>query len=293
MTGKRTRIPEILYAALVALLVLMLLSGCGEQQTLMGRRGLDEGLVIVLPGIDGRAPHNEAVCKALCNGQTPIAVELYDWTAPLGPLFNQRAVGRNRQMAERLARRIAAYRQAHPGRPVSLIGHSGGTAIAVWAAEALPEGERVEAIVLLASSLSPGYDLGKAMGRARSGIVSFHSSRDSALLGTGTALFGTMDGKYTEAAGKVGFRTAEGDNRAGADARLLQIAWTPDMAESGNDGGHFSCLAAKFISAYVAPLVAAGQWDEGLIAAVREGRGATYRPALAALVSQRGARSTP
>ncbi len=284
MTGKGMRIPEIVYAVLVALVVLMLLTGCGERRFLMGRQGLDEGLIIVLPGIDGRAPHNEAACKALCNGNTHMAVELYDWTVPLSPWINQCAIGRNRQMAGRLARRIAEYRQAYPGRCVCLVGHSGGTAIAVWAAEALPEGQRVEGIVLLASSLSPGYGLAKAMARTRSGIVSFHSSRDSVLLGTGTALFGTMDGEHTEAAGKVGFRAAGADGRAGDDERPFQIAWTPRMAESGNDGGHFSCLAAGFVSAYVAPLVAAREWDEELLAAVRDGRGAAGMTALAAVV---------
>ena len=279
MTGKGMRIPEIVYAVLVALVVLMLLSGCGERRFLMHRQGLDEGLIIVLPGIDGRAPHNEAACKALCNGRTRMAVELYDWTVPLSPLLNQCAIGRNRQVAGRLARRIAEYRKTHPGRSVCLVGHSGGTAIAVWAAEALPEGQRVEGIVLLASSLSPEYGLAKATARTRSGIVSFHSSRDSILLGSGTTLFGTMDGKHTEAAGKVGFRAA-------ADEKLFQIAWTPRMAESGNDGGHFSCLAAEFVSAYVAPLLGASEWDERLIAAVRAGRAAAPGPALAALVAE-------
>jgi pimeloyl-ACP methyl ester carboxylesterase len=285
MTGKGMRIPEIVYAVLVALVVLMLLSGCGERQVLMCRQGLDEGLIIVLPGIDGRAPHNEAACRTLGVESTGMAVELYDWTAPLGPLFNQRAIGRNRQMARRLARRIAAYHESHPGRCVCLVGHSGGTAIAVWAAEALPHGEQVEAIVLLASSLSPGYDLRKATARARKGVASFHSRRDSALLGAATTLFGTMDGEHTEAAGKVGFRAAGGRGR-GAEGKLVQIAWAPRMADCGNDGGHFSCLAGGFLSAYVSPLLGAREWDERLLAAVRAGRAAAPGPALAALVAE-------
>jgi len=269
-TQNRMKASVILLAGMLAGLSM---AGCGARISVMNKGYTDRGLVIVLPGIDGRTGHNERACKAIGSGATGMSVELFDWTMPLCPLTNQRDEGRNRRMARGLADRIAAYRTSHPGRPVFLVGHSGGTAVAVWAAEALPDGQQIAGIVLLASSLSPGYDLSKALRRTRGGIVSFRSERDSALLGAGTTLFGTMDGKHTEAAGKVGFTVPKSDQAGDAYDGLSEIRWNPAMAKTGHDGSHFGCLATRFVSSYVAPFVSTRQWDRNLIATVREGKG--------------------
>ena len=238
------------------------LVGCQGPGAMTNADHLDGGLIVVLPGIDGRTPHSESICRALAARRPDMAVELYDWTAPLGAIYNQVAVERNRSVAERLATRILAYRKAHADRPVTLVGHSGGTAIAVWAAENLPADQPVDGIVLLASSLSPEYDLSRALSRSAGGIVSFYSDRDAALLGVGTSLVGTMDGRHCEAAGKVGFR--EGDYPCEA---LVQIAWRPAMAETGYDGGHLSCTAEEFVAKYVGPWVRAPLASRGTVAA--------------------------
>lgn len=244
--------------ALVAgLLAAAALAGCGHaaRRTLMNPAGLDRGLVIVVTGIDGQAAHNEAACRALCDDRLGMAVELYDWTAPLGPLFNQCAVGRNRQMARGLAERVGRYCRAHPGGRVYLVAHSAGTAVAVWALEALPEAAVVSGVVLLASSLSPGYDLAKALTHSHDGIVSFCSQADSVLLGAGTSWVGTADRKFTEAAGKVGFRVDPTGTAAGAYRKLHQVAWSRETAGTWRDGGHFACTAPPFVRQRVAPLI--------------------------------------
>jgi len=244
--------------------------GCGPKHLVLNEAGLDRGLVIVLPGIDGRAPHNEGVCRTLCKGSPGLAAELYDWTAPLGPIFNQCATERNRREAARLAEHIRDYRRAHPGGSVHLIGHSGGTAIAVWAAEALPRDQRVGGLVLLASSLSPGYDLSPALRRSRKGIVSICSHRDTIMLGAGTSFLGTMDGPRCESAGKVGFAAPAGAGRDAAYAHLHEIRWQPHMAALGYDGGHFSCTSPRFVAACIAPLLEAGSWSPQVVAAAAE-----------------------
>jgi len=269
-TQNRTKVFLILMAGM---LTGVSMAGCGARISVMNKGDADRGLVIVLPGIDGRAGHNERACKAIGSSATAMSVELFDWTLPLCPLVNQRDEGRNRRMARGLADRIVAYRVSYPGGAVFLVGHSGGTAVAVWAAEALPDGQQIDGIVLLASSLSPGYDLSKALRRTRGGIVNFRSERDSALLGAGTTLFGTMDGKHTEAAGKVGFSVPESGQTGGAYQGFSEIRWNSAMAKTGHDGGHFGCLATRFVSSYVAPLVATRQWDRDLITTVREGKG--------------------
>jgi len=244
--------------------------GCDER-VVINADGADRGLVIMLPGIDGRSGYSEQACRALCRDGPAISVELRDWTSPLGAFFNQTAIGRNREVARTISVRIADYHLEHPARPVYLIGHSGGTAMAVWAAEGLPDGEQVEGIILLASSLSPGYDLSGALARSRSGIVNFHSTRDFAILGAGTTLLGTMDGLHGESAGKAGF---ESRGRQGYE-KLFQVPWEPSMAAAGHGGDHFGCMATRFIRTYVAPLVRSAEWDGGLIASICGGSGGT------------------
>lgn len=263
--GKGRILRIIACAALLAVVI-----GCEPRQMLLNEQNLGNGLIIVVPGIDGRAPHNEAVCYALRDGGLDMAVELYDWTVPLSPWYNQRATGRNRRVAAKLARRIDLYRRNHPNKPVFLIAHSGGTAIATWAAEALSPGVNINGIIMLASSLSPWYDLKLALRRVNRGIVSFYSYQD-ALLGAGTSTFGTMDGQYTEGAGKVGFDEPASEG-PGARRKLFQIPWAARMASSGYDGGHFSSCSKRFIASYVASLIRSRVWNQNTITALMEGR---------------------
>lgn len=268
---------------LVSVSVLTVLPGCEARRVLFNTGELDKGLVIVLPGIDGRARHNEAVCRVLRKHGVGMAVELYDWTTPLGALFNQCAQSTNRGAARRLAERIVAYLRRYPGRPVFLIGHSGGTAIAAWAAEAIPRGRRIAGIIMLAPSLSPGYDLSAALAHTDRGIVSFHSHLDAALLGAGTTLVGTMDGLHVEAAGKVAFRKPAQAEPARDYRKLVQVAWESGMAESGHDGGHFGPTTPRFVARYVLRFIETSPWDQRLAARVtaRVGREIALAPAVA------------
>lgn len=254
----------VLFCVLVVLPV-----GCDER-VVINADGADRGLVILMPGIDGRSGYSEAACRALCRDGPALSVELRDWTSPLGGLLNQTDIARNREVARTISEQISDYHRQYPARPVYLIGHSGGTAMAVWAAESLPDGEQVEGIILLASSLSPGYDLSQALAKSRSGIVSFYSPHDG-ILGAGTTLIGTMDGQHGESAGKAGFDTSPG----GGYEKLYQVRWEQSMASAGHGGGHFGCMAVRFIGLYVRPLVQSVYWDGDLIASVSAGRGDT------------------
>ena len=257
---------HVALAGLGLAVLLATVAGCGAGGIVMNRQHLDNGLVIILPGIEGPSLSNASICLSLCGKQIPLAVQVYDWTVPLGPLFNQCAYGRNREAAAVLAQYIADYHRRHPGGRVFLIGHSGGTAIAAWAAEALPAGDYVDGIIMLASSLSGRYDLSAALSRADMGIVSFYSDHDAALLGAGTTLFGTMDRQNGESAGKAGFGRIASGGYGHTPPRLFQVPWSQKMVKTGYMGCHFSVCAGNFIATYVAPLITADDWDHNLIA---------------------------
>ncbi len=103
-----------------------------------------------------------------------------DWTTGHWPMFAypQMALERNRQVARDIAAQIVAYQDQYPGRPVSLVGHSGGAAMAVLILESLPEDRHVTQAILLAAAISPDHDLTQALARTEQGITSFYSWGD-------------------------------------------------------------------------------------------------------------------
>lgn len=234
----------------------------GHRQPYVTATRLQRGLIIVLPGIEGRSSLNQAICDGLNDGGVNQAIELYDWTSSLGMLANLRASSRNHGQARDLALRIVRYQTAYRDRPVVLVAQSGGAAIAAWTAEALPRGAKVDGIIMIAPSLSPDYDLALALSNSRRGIVTFHSSKDWLLLGVGTTIVGTMDGEHTQSAGRVGFVEPEDGGHTKAYRKLFQVAWQKQMSDKGFTGSHLSSGAREFVSTFLAPLVKRETWSE-------------------------------
>lgn len=245
--------------------------GCCSKPYVTDER-LDKGLVLVLTGIEGRGPLNRGIRDGLVDGGVDCAVEIVDWTVNwvfTGP-YNLRAEGRNRRKAAEIAARIEAYHASHPGRPVTLVGHSGGAAMSAFIAEALGDGVQVDGIVMLATALSPSYRLDDALAHSRRGIVSYHSTYDWFILGVGTFIFGTSDGRHGQAAGRVGFDTTDDGN---APEGLYQVAWHAGMCRKWNLGGHLTSSAAPYVATYIAPLVRRETWDEGFIRELTDPKG--------------------
>ena len=255
------------------------LSAVGCSQPYVSEYRLDQGLAVVFTGIEGRSGLNEDICHGLNAGGVDWAIELNDWTIglPGSGLINLRNEMRNRQKAAEIARRVGKYIVDYPGRPVVLIGQSGGAAIAVWVAESLPPGRKVDGVVLLAATLSPEYSLDEALLNSRRGIVSFHSARDWVFLGAGTSLAGTMDGAYGAAAGQRGFTVPTDGPRAGLyGLKLFQVAWSDQVHPSGF-GGHLTSGSREFVARHVAPLCRASSWNQRTIDRVVSGQ-AFLRP---------------
>ncbi|MCD4699682.1 MAG: alpha/beta hydrolase, partial [Phycisphaerae bacterium] len=167
---------------------------------------LEEGLVIILPGIEGEGTNSYNIRRGLLSSGVRSALPIYRWGRPVplaGVLLNQTDFIGNRFAGGRIARFIENYQDSHPDRPVWLIGHSGGGGIAVFAAEELEEGRKIGGLVLLSASISGNYNLTKALSRCRHGIVNFSSQRDE-ILGA-TIFVGNVDGGRARSAGLGGF----------------------------------------------------------------------------------------
>lgn len=230
-----------------------------NNKTVVFPERLERGYTIVLPGIWGSQPLDHGIVKGLADADLPSTIELYDWTeGPMLLLYNLRALAHNRIEGTKVAAKIVAYQDRYPGRPVSLIGYSGGAGVAVMALESLPPGRKVSTVILLAPALAPDYDLRTAIAHTSGTLHTFYSPADAAILMALSTAAGTMDGRHTLAAGAIGFSVPSGvtdDQRAEYSNRLSQQSYSLDMLATGHPGGHFGWTSRAFVAKWVAPLV--------------------------------------
>lgn len=240
------------------LTVLLPMFGCSISELDTVER-LERGLVIVLPGIEGRSIWNVNIARGLDDGGVDHGIEIFDWgtAVPFGMLINLTDQDRNCRVAKALDDRILEYQDRHPGRPVQLVGHSGGAGIAIMAVEQLPRERQIASMVLLGAAVSPQHDLRQALRRTDHGIYNYFSDRDIGLLKVGTSLFGTMDRRFGASAGALGFVRPrflrEADNAL--YDKLHQIRWRPVMRVHGNAGGHADWTNRRFVRRYLAPVI--------------------------------------
>jgi pimeloyl-ACP methyl ester carboxylesterase len=188
------------------------------------------------------------------------AIEVYDWTTrlPGTMVLNLTDYQRNERKAREIADRIRRYQRAHPGRPVHLVGHSGGGGIAVLTMEALKQDEEIEMALLLGPALSREYDLTRALKHALNGIVNFYSESDVALLRVGTVVAGTIDREHGASAGALGFLAPRGlsaDGRRLYKDRLRQVGWSERLERYGASGTHMGWTSSTFAKRYLAEAI--------------------------------------
>ena len=226
-----------------------------------------KGLVIILPGIEGKSSLNEHIRQGLVAAGVDCAIEIHQWglLVPVVKMFfNEINVPGNYAAGRQIAKVIATYQDRYPDNPVYLVGHSGGGGIAVFALEALekmPGNHRVTGAVLLSPSISASYDLSVALKHTRQGIANFYNESDLALLGLGTTILGNVDGWRGAAAGRAGFDRPGLDDtpeKVFAYSKLYQIKITPEMTSSRL--AHMGSTGVAFIAAYVAEWVTHPIW---------------------------------
>ncbi|MEE8386494.1 MAG: hypothetical protein V3S01_11315 [Dehalococcoidia bacterium] len=208
---------------------------------------LQTGLILMYPGISSAPTDLINWYTALRRAGIKQAIQVVPYGLTMDLLGNLVSFERHRTWSAEEAHRIVKYMDTYPRRPVTLIGYSGGGAIAVLVAEAMPEGYLLDRVLLFSSALSSGYDLSPALDRTEKGIVHYWSSTD--WLGPFFAIpLGTMDRLYETPASTLAF-----DLR---DERLIQFIWTPEMARYGNYGNHTDYLWNEpWVEQFVAPWV--------------------------------------
>ena len=221
---------------------------------------LAEGLIIILPGIEGCSTINDSIARGLIAGALPHALKIIDWRKyrPWNPL-HLAMLRHNQAQAAGIADFICKYQRDYPGRPVHLIGHSAGAGIALFVLENLSATNCVESVILLAAAVSRQFNIQSLLKRTRRGIWNFFSPLDLPTVGLGTIVFGTMDRRHTISAGALGFRTVHDSISNAVDPesiepQLRQMRFRTTMIRSWNFGGHFGSTNAVFVQHHIAPI---------------------------------------
>lgn len=235
--------------------ILFIACGCTNPRTDAGDAP-DDGLVILLPGVEGNRWQFTGCVAGLRDAGIRQRIEIIPWgTPPFSSLSNLQDYPANLKRAQRNAERIAEYRHASPGAPVTLLGYSGGGGLAVLTVEALPEGVTIDRLILVGAALSPDYDLTRSLSRCDDALINFYSGNDWITLGWGTRTFGTIDRKNTDSAGRVGFLDADG--KLLRAEKLKQIEWVDGWREFGHWGGHVGWLARGWAREVLSKQIAA------------------------------------
>ncbi len=221
---------------LIALLGIFLTGCAGTRKPIASDR-----LTIFVPGVAGNGPMYDGLIRSI--EKTGSAVEVFKWGSLIMTL-NFSDPETHAQAERELANHLVMI--PDQVKRIDVIGHSAGCGVVLGAMKF--SNRNVQTVVLLAPSVSPGYDLSKSA-RNVMRIHSFYSDRDITFLKWRTGNFGTYDGIKIPAAGHLGFVHSD------HSGKLIQYPYDPKWNDLGNDGRHTGPLAAQFIQDVVLPLL--------------------------------------
>ncbi len=173
-------------------------------------------------------------------------VEIYVWTTSMIPIVDQLNIGAAKLRAAALTDRIEQYHRRFPENRINLIALSAGTGVTIWAVEGLDAAVKVHNVILLGSSLSSDYDVGRALRNMTGRIYAYHSPHDEVL--AAVSIVGTIDGKRgVSSVGQVGLTAS-----ARYGDRVVNIPWERRYMMYGWTGAHTDCVRRDFIREVVA-----------------------------------------
>jgi len=247
-------VPSLRWMTVLLLLLPLLASGCSTVPSTPLDAPAGARIVCLVPGVIGDAGLYDGLEEALIqNGVVDLRV--FDWGAP-APLFvvNFQTTEIHDAAEKDLAARLSDWRRQKPRGRIDLVGHSAGCGVILGALGRLGTGVQVDHVVLLAASVSPGYNLAPALAHVKIRLDSFHSLNDVMALEWRTGTFGTYDNYNTPAAGHGGFQSAT-TLPATLAGRFHQHPYNSVWSNLGNDGGHGGPVAHDFALQVVAPLL--------------------------------------
>jgi hypothetical protein len=215
-------------------------------------------LVWVVDGAGDLKGCSAALSHANFLGGNPVELSAFAWSHGYRRLLlDQIDTKHAREQGARLAAAIQSRSAREPGRRVVLVAHSAGCAVALAAGDVLPP-NALDRMILLAPSVSTGYDLRPSLSATKEGLDVFCSRKDWVALGFVVRVVGTTDTGSGPAAGRFGFRPrgATALDKT-AEAKLHQHFWSADQAWTGHTGGHHGMHSPAFVQAYLFPLFGA------------------------------------
>jgi hypothetical protein len=209
-------------------------------------------LVWVVDGAGDLRGCSNSLTQANLLAGTPVEVATFAWSHGYRRMFlDQTDAAHAKEQGQRLASAIRERQAREPGRRVVIVAHSAGCAVALAAGDSLPP-DSIDRVVLMAPSVSVGYDVRPTLRAAREGLDVFCSKKDWVALGFVTRVVGTTDRFGAAAAGRHGFRA---DTVADGEVpRLRQHFWSAEVAWTGHTGGHHGMFAPAFQHTYLFPL---------------------------------------
>lgn len=219
---------------------------------------VDREAIWILDGVGGFQFMPLLIRRVIREENWPIGTLWYRWQCglPVEIWTDLMWHSRNRRQAKCLADSILRFRENHPAARVHIVAYSGGCGIAVFACEKLAPHAAVDTMVLACPAISPTYNLAPAL-RAVNRCYALISRRDNVILGAGTTVFGTVDRRFTCAAGMTGFLRPRdlGAAEAAEYDKLRQIEWSADLRRYGHRGGHTGWANLPFLREHLLPLL--------------------------------------
>jgi hypothetical protein len=240
----------------ITFLVLACACTTAKAQEPVPRRAQGRGGVVYLVGGIGGFD-SMGYCARAVLPAAGIHHELRDfiWTHGKGSFLKDLQDTRHlMRKADELAAQIKEQHARQPERPIFLVAKSGGTGLALLAAEQLSAGT-LERMVLISAAVTPDYDLRPALRATRREVVAFSSKNDQVILNWGTRQFGTVDRFYGPGAGYRGFvtpKSLDAEDQA-LYQRLVQVHWKPTMLMYGYAGTHSGTSSPGFLLGELAP----------------------------------------
>lgn len=215
-------------------------------------RRRSRGITFVLGGIEGPSQYATWIAHGILRSRYRGAVVLFPWNRGipvLNTLRNLMSTRHHKRESDALRDAIVEYARLHPGRPINLVAQSGGCWITKKALAKLPPDVRINAVVWLAPSISPGCDITATAAKCDANLVSVGGPGDFFFLALGTTLFGTSDRTHTPSAGWIGWHYRPHG--------FVEIRWHPRWLRWGYLGNHTTSSAPAFVQHVVAPYLKA------------------------------------